>query len=114
MKNVFHLICLWSSSESIEWMKEYLKEYGEEAKETILRTAMNAEDNIGRIPLHYAAAKGNLRLVKEILDYTNNIGRMSLDSDTPEMKAREFGHFEAAKYLMDYATKKPFLHDKKH
>ena len=85
-------------------MEQYLKEYGEEAKEIIVRTAMNAEDSIGRIPLHYAAAKGNMNLVREIVKYTNNIGRRSLDSDTPEMKAREFGHTEIADHLKKLST----------
>ena len=67
-------------------LAKYVKKY---PKETI-KEAVNSKDLYGRIPLHYAASKGRPFMVIEIIKYTTDKQMLSLNSDTPRMKADYF------------------------
>lgn len=57
--------------------------------------------------LHYAASRGNLSLVKRLIEMDGNVYLTSRDNCTPQDIARRFNHFMVVDYLQDYLYKEP-------
>lgn len=60
---------------------------------------VNATDSKGNLPLHYAVARGNLDLVRYLVEHRSRITVRNADGDTPLMLARKNRMEEIAAFL---------------
>ena len=74
-------------------------------REEELKEAMNTKDVLGRIPLHYAAAFGDLYMVQNTSSGVKEIDTKSMEADTPKQKAIHFGNTDASNLLDKLAGK---------
>lgn len=61
---------------------------------------LNAEDNKGLTPLHYAAIHGSFCVVQYLLEVNANIDAKDLDGLTPLHHARLNSNYDVAEYLI--------------
>ena len=65
---------------------------------------MNIPDILGRTPLHQAAAKGDLDIIKYLIKFGANVNSKTISGETPLMKAIAFYQTEGAKLLLKYGA----------
>ncbi|XP_018574498.1 uncharacterized protein LOC108913430 [Anoplophora glabripennis] len=70
---------------------------------------LNIKDYLGRTPLHFAANKGHLKMVKFLVEQGANINSRSNKCDTPIIEAVQNGHINVTKYLLEQALDEPIL-----
>lgn len=64
----------------------------------------NFTDNLGNTPLHYAAALGNLTVMRILIDYGGNINAVSLSGDTALSQAVANGKTAMVKLLLTHGA----------
>lgn len=60
----------------------------------------NSTDNLGNTPLHYAAALGNLKLMRTLIEYGGDVKVVSLSGDTALSQAVAKGNTAMVKLLL--------------
>lgn len=86
-----------------EIVKEFLKrrEVDKEAMSTIMRT-----------PLHLAVIRGNISIVRALIENGANRNARDFDENTPLHMASEFGHFDCIIYLIKECYSDPLVRNK--
>lgn len=62
---------------------------------------LNALDNLGYAPLHYAALEGHLEVAKALLAYDANIDVLDPNGYSPLFLAIHSGNLEVASFLLE-------------
>ncbi|CAO3617505.1 unnamed protein product [Cunninghamella blakesleeana] len=75
-----------------------------------LKTVNDHQSTTGYTPLHYAAARGHLKIVECLIDdYAVSINARDKEGETALHKAAYYGHYHIVKYLV---SKKANIHQK--
>jgi ankyrin repeat protein len=73
---------------------------------------VEAASTIGRTPLHLAAIRGHIAIVRSLVMKGSNKNAKDLDENTPLHYASEFGHFEVIIFLVKEAFADAFSKNK--
>jgi uncharacterized protein len=68
--------------------------------------------SIMRTPLHLAAIRGNIAILRLLANAGSNKDQKDFDENTPLHHASEFGHFECIIYLIKEAMADPTIKNK--
>lgn len=69
---------------------------------------INVKDNFGRTPLHQAAAKGDIQIIKTLILCSGDVNSTSISGETPLMKAIMFYQSKVVTLLLRFGAN-PFL-----
>ena len=72
------------------------------------KNGINVKDNFGRTPLHSAAAKGDIQIIKTLILCSGDINSMTISGETPLMKSISFYQPKAINILLRFGAN-PFL-----
>jgi hypothetical protein len=72
------------------------------------KNGINVKDNFGRTPLHSAAAKGDIPIIKTLILCSGDVNSMTISGETPLMKSIAFYQPKAANILLRFGAN-PFL-----
>jgi ankyrin repeat protein len=66
---------------------------------------VNAVDEFKNTPLHFAANKGRIDVIKWLIENGANVNALNNDKSTPLHEAASYGQFEAVKLLVENKAK---------
>ena len=69
---------------------------------------INVKDNFGRTPLHQAASKGDIQIIKTLILCSGDVNSTSISGETPLMKAIMFYQSKVVTLLLRFGAN-PFL-----
>ena len=69
---------------------------------------INVKDNFGRTPLHQAASKGDIQIIKTLILCSGDVNSISISGETPLMKAIMFYQSKVVTLLLRFGAN-PFL-----
>jgi len=72
------------------------------------KNGINVKDNFGRTPLHSAAAKGDIQIIKTLILCSGDVNSMTISGETPLMKSISFYQPKAINILLRFGAN-PFL-----
>lgn len=73
---------------------------------------MDSQSTIGRTPLHLAAIRGHMTIVRTLVTKGANKNAKDSDENTPLHHASEFGHHEVIIFMIKEAFVDPFSKNK--
>ncbi|OAD61674.1 Acyl-CoA-binding domain-containing protein 6 [Eufriesea mexicana] len=83
----------------LDWVKEGHIEKVQELLDKEPKLA-NLTDSEGLLPIHWAADRGHLRIIEQLIKKGTNVNSQDEDGQTPLHYAASCGHLDVVKYLL--------------